>query len=294
MSAVRWVLPIGATAFVVLACAASVVPRFAPCAANDTCPYATVCEDVAAPSAVASFGSMCTWSCTTDDIDPNPCPNDVNGTRGVCAGTVGDVPVGQTDYGMCFQSCTTNDDCTSGTTCVGATIYGTTSQARVCAAVPTDELASTSWQSSTITASAASNGVQSSTYTMTFGAQTSFALGMSVGAFTATLVQVHDDVAYHALAGCTETTTYSGGVWADRPPSSTQPGNLEITGASSSTTRTGCRQADLNGTNVPGEYFITQGIAGYYLSADGSTLNMGGGYGSLPYGDSVEWTFTRQ
>jgi len=225
---------------------------------------------------------MCTWSCNDDDMDPKTCPS-----GGVCAFDVGGIDVGTNGNGMCFRSCTTSADCAEGMSCASANA----STDKVCAPVPPDAIAGTIWQSNTITATAKSNGVQTSTYTMTFGAEDGFANGMAQGAFTATLVQVYSDSIMYTYPGCTETTTYGRAVWNDRPPAQ-QPGNLDITNAASTTNRTGCKYASDNTSNEPNDYAISPGTAGYYLSGD--TMTIGGGYGSLPYGDSVNWTFTKQ
>jgi hypothetical protein len=293
LSALRFVHAGGAVACILAVIASSgggSVMRYAPCGASDTCPSATTCESIA-----TGLGPMCTWSCNDDDIDPESCPNDANGVQGVCAGSVGDVAVGSFEFGMCFQHCATTADCPDGAACVDATALGSQLQTKVCAAVPTDAIAGTSWQSATITKTAKSNGVQTSTYTMMFGAQTGYEGGMAQGTFTATLVQVYGSATLQtAYEGCTETTTYTGGMWSDRAPTSSQVGNLDITNTTSSTDRTGCTTPEWDVTGELDDYSITDGVAGYYLSTDGSTLNMGGGYGSLPYDDSVEWTFTKQ
>ncbi len=282
-----------AASIAALACAGGSVSRYAPCGATDTCPSATTCEAVSQLT-LSALGSLCTWSCNNDDFDPQTCPNDSNGNAGVCAGTVAGEPIGEGSFGLCFQFCVTNDACAPGSACVDAQLYGTQSQTKVCAPVPPDSIASTTWQSATITPTAKSNGVQTSTYTMSFGAQNGFDSGLAQGSFTATLVQVYSTTPSYTYAGCTETTTYLGGTWNDRAPTPQQPGNLGITNTTSHTDRTGCADSLANTKGEADDYDLSNGVAGYYLADSNTTMNLGGGYGSLPYDDSVEWTFTKQ
>jgi len=276
----------GAAVVAVVACSGGgSVARFAPCGATDTCPSATVCEAV-----TPSTQTLCTWSCTDDDFDQQLCPSDSTGAQGVCVSSIGETTIGQEDeYGFCFQACATGS-CPEGEVCSQATMYRGGS-AMVCLPTPADPLSGTTWTSATIPPTAQEAGVTSVTYTMTFGPTNASVDGFASGDFSATF-----DVSYGASAveraGCSETTTITGGGWVD-VPSQQGKGVFTITGTQATTTRTGCASSSDDVSNDADEYDVDtdDNGAGYGITND--TMTVAGGDGAVPLDDGSAWTFTK-
>jgi len=280
-----------AALFAIVACGTGgTVDRFAPCTTSDTCPSATVCEAVVSTSPSLNQ-TFCTWSCSDDHIGGQTCPSDANGVKGVCVSTIGNDTIGdEGEFGFCFQDCSASA-CPSNESCEQVARYaGGTGMA--CVPIPNDPLAGTSWTSTTLVASATSNGVTSSSYVITFGATSSVLDGLASGAFSATLTLQYDATAFQ-FAGCTETTTFSGGAWVDVPPTPQSPGVLGIDDMMSTTSRTGCTLSsdDVSGEQDRYDIDTTDSGAGYLLTS--TTLSIGGGNGAVPFSDATEWTFTK-
>jgi hypothetical protein len=260
----------------VLACACSSggVTRYSECTPKDTCPSPTTCE-----SPASRIPTFCTAACTTS----KDCPDD-----GVCS-----KDVGPSATPFCYQPC--SDGC-SGGRCVSAVATDTSIQ-KVCVPGIQSPIEGTSWTSKTIATQAKNADVTASTYVVTFSSGDFASDGVTVtGAFAATFTQTYDPTSISVYAGCTETTTFTGGSWSGTTGTAPSMGTLAITGAIGSTNRTGCVTATKNATNLPNIYDavvnVTPGNAPYTVDASG-VLTIGGGGGALPYADKVDWTFTK-
>jgi hypothetical protein len=287
-------------ACVALACGGGgTVARFAPCSvATDTCPSATVCETVTTTGngekQVSEGQPFCTWTCTDDDFDEQQCPTDATGVMGICVVALGDEPIGdEYNYGFCFQDCSSSAACPDGETCAPAQTFRGGTSAMVCVPTPTDALSATTWVSATIPPTAASSGVVTSTYAITFEATSAAVDGYASGAFDATLTLVYGSAAFE-LAGCTETTTFSSGIWVDVPPMQTSAGVLGLSNTSALTVRTGCNTPEEDTSTAENLYEIDTSDNGAVYNLSGSTMTIAGGAGVVPFDDDVAWTFTKQ
>ncbi len=277
MTVVRLASPL----LILLACQNGSVPTYAPCAATDTCPSSTKCEASATGGA-----TFCTKSCTTS----NDCPNDDTGAQGICSSDVGP---SATAAPFCYEACPTNG-CPLGGTCVSV-VATDTSIVTACLPGLTSPLSATSWTSTTLAPAATTKGVATSTYAIKFATGEFSPDTITVtGAFSATLTQGFN--ASSLYVGCTETTTFTGGTWMSTAQPSFTMGRIAVTGAIGSTNRTGCTDTTKNATNLANVYdaAVNQGV-GDPFNAQGTTLTItsGGGGGGLPYGDKVDWTFTK-
>jgi hypothetical protein len=287
---------------VALACGGGNVARFAPCnMSTDTCPSATTCEAVVSNSSSSSSmtigATFCTWTCSPSVFDGQSCPNDPNGVQGICVTSIDSVTTGNSSFGFCFQDCSSSGICPDGETCQKAQAYNSedeSTSAMVCVPTPNDPLSGTTWQSTTITTQPTMKGVTALTYTMTFGMTNGTAGGFASGPFSATLAQTYGASAVQ-YSGCTETTTFSGGVWADSPPTQGMAGAFTVSNAMGSTDRTGC---SANGDDVTGEMGDYDGAVNNDQNASsytvtGMTMTVRGGDGVTPYTDNANWTFTK-
>jgi hypothetical protein len=280
---------VGALLLASLSCAGS-VPRFAPCTNADTCPSGTTCESATTQiqQGTVTTPTFCTWSCSGDDaVSSQGCPS-----GGVCVGAFGSDVVGQLDdYGFCFEDCSAGQTCPDGEGCsVAQLIDG--GMTMVCVPIPSDPLSGTSWTSSTLIEPAMQVGVTTSSYTMRFAAANTGVAAFASGPFTATFVQTYDASA-PMYAGCTETTTFTGGQWVDIPPAGTKNGDINVTNAMGSTARSGCTSASDNATGVMGIYDdAVDYMNGAPYQIMGTTLTLNGTGGVVPYGNDAMWTFT--
>ena len=172
-----------------------------------------------------------------------------------------------------------------------------TSIVAVCLPGLTSPLNGTSWTSATIAPQAMNKGVATSTYVITLASGDFSPDTITVtGAFSATLTQVFSASSSYVYGGCTETTTLTGGTWTTTAEPSPTIGRITVTGATGTTNRTGCLNPAENTTNVQGLYdsAVNLGV-GDPFNTQGTTLTItsGGGGGGLPYGDKVDWTFTK-
>jgi hypothetical protein len=275
------------------------VATYAPCTAADTCPSSTTCEPSAATSTSAGGGAtFCTWSCGSSSGGTPSCPNDANGIEGVCVTSVNGTTVGgsadaglgheDTEFGFCFQDCSSGGTCPSGETCEPAQLLSGSGQAMVCMPVFKDPLSGTSWQSEQITPAPKSYGITMSTYTITFGTTTDTVSGYASGPYRAKLTELYGSLAPE-YPGCTETDAYSG-QWVDMPPTATSAGTLTVSNLVAITKRTGCTSSsdDTGG----GQYCEANGDQSASYTLSGNTMTIQGGSGITPYDVDVSWTFT--
>ena len=256
-----------------IACGDGSVPRYAQCTPTDSCPSSTTCE--APASHVPTF---CTTSCASN----SDCPND-----GVCT-----LDVGPSATPFCYQACPT-DGCPGGQ-CVSA-VATDTSIAMVCVPGITSALSGTSWKSATIATQGINAAVTASTYAIKLASGQFSADAITVtGPFSATFTQTYSASSPSVYAGCTETTTFTGGTWSTTAGATPDTGRLSVTGATGSTDRTGCASATKNTTGALGVYdaVMNASASGAPFSVQNGTLTISGGGGALPYSDKVDWTFT--
>ncbi|HEY2367723.1 MAG TPA: hypothetical protein VGH87_15105, partial [Polyangiaceae bacterium] len=137
--------------------------------------------------------------------------------------------------------------------------------------------------------------VTTSSYAVTFspGEFASDAITIT-GAFAATFTQTYSTTSPSVYAGCTETTTFTGGTWSATTGTGPDTGTLVVAGAVGSTNRTGCATATKNTTNLPGVYDTVMNVAaGAPYTVQNGALTISGGGSALPYSDKVDWTFTK-
>jgi hypothetical protein len=280
---------------IALACGeGGTVARYAPCTAADTCPSRTVCESPTFSGTGA--GTFCTYSCTQN----SDCPSDASGVSGVCLPVATPNGSVEGDYGFCFQSCAIAS-CPDDGLCLMTTSFsmfddGTMASACFPSIAMSDPLSGTTWQSTSIAPTAIQNGVTSSTYKVTFGTgtvveNTSQEISLS-GAFTATFTQLYTLGQY---AGCMETTTFTGGTWADSTtPGDTSSGGIAVTGAAGITNRTNCQLPGADLTNQTGLYdSAVDAMGGTTFIVAGTTMTFSESTGVTPYVDGNDWTFTK-
>jgi hypothetical protein len=258
----------------VLACGDGSVPRYAECTPADTCPSSTTCE-----SPATHIASLCTAACETN----HDCPN-----GGVCTSDVG-----PSATPFCYEACP-SDGCKGGA-CVSA-VATDTSIVQVCVPGFTSALAGTSWTSATLATQAQNAAITSSSYVVQLASGELSPDGITAtGAFTATFTQTYSASSPSVYAGCTETTTFTGGTWSTTNGATADAGRLTVTGAIGSTNRTGCVSATKDTTGALGVYDAVMNStgAGAPFNIQGGTLTISGGGGGLPYSDKVDWTFTK-
>ncbi len=171
-----------------------------------------------------------------------------------------------------------------------------TSIVMVCVPGFTSALAGTSWASSTLATQAQNAGVTSSSYSVQLTGGEFSPDGITVtGAFAATFTQTYGASSPSVYAGCTETTTFTGGTWSTTNGATADAGRLIVTGALGSTNRTGCASATKNTTGALGVYdaAVSSTGGGAPFTVQGGNLTISGGGGALPYSDKVDWTFTK-
>jgi hypothetical protein len=244
---------------------------------------------------VSAGPTFCTWSCNNDDFGGQSCPNDANGIQGICVTGIGNTLVGhEDDFGFCFQDCSSGGTCPDGESCQSAQAYsGGNGSTMVCVPAPTDPLSGTSWQSNTITPEA-NDGVSTSTYAITFGTATMFMSGAAIGPFSATFTQTYGASA-SSYAGCTETTTFTGGEWADVPGTTMGMGALSVSGASGSTNRTSCASSSDDVTGATGVYddAVNGQNGATYTISNTTMMTLMKDSGVTPYTGSSYWAFTK-
>lgn len=170
-----------------------------------------------------------------------------------------------------------------------------TSIQKVCVPGAESPLDGTSWTSATIATQAANVDVTSSTYAITLSSGTFQPDAITVtGAFSATFSQVFDPTSLSVYAGCTETTTFTGGTYAATSGTAPDTGTIVVMDVVGSTSRTGCVNTQKNVTNLPGVYDTVMNVTGGapYTVVNG-VLTISGGGSALPYNDKVDWTFTK-
>jgi hypothetical protein len=296
-------LLLGLIALMAFACGGGgTVPSYAPCTAADTCPTSTTCEPSSATSTSAGGGAtFCTWSCGGSGGGSPSCPKDANGVEGVCVVSVngtmvggsGDAGLGRedTEFGFCFQDCSSGGTCPSGETCEPAQLLSGSGQQRVCMPVFKDPLGGTSWQSDLITPAAKSYGITMSTYTITFGATTETVGGYASGPYRAKLTEIYGSLAFE-YAGCTETDAFTG-QWIDMPPTATSAGTLTVSNLVAITNRTGCTSSN-DDTSGEGQFCQADGDQSASYTLSGNTMTIQGGSGITPHDVNVSWTFTER
>ena len=250
------------------------LPHYSPCAGTEACSGPTTCE--APASRVPSF---CTAACTTN----KDCPDD-----GVCSSDIGPSPAP-----FCYQPCP-SDGCKGGGRCVSAVAVDTSIQ-KVCVAGIDSPLDATTWTSTTLATQAKNVDVTASSYAVTFSAGEFASDAITItGAFAATFTQTYGATSPSIYAGCTETTTFTGGTWSATSGTTPDAGTLVVAGAIGSTNRTGCVTSTKNTTNLPGVYDTVINVtAGAPYSVANGVLTISGGGSALPYADKVDWTFTK-
>jgi hypothetical protein len=191
-------------------------------------------------------------------------------------------------YGFCFQECSTGS-CPAGDTCA------TTDGVSLCVpGLDRDPLSGTTWQSTSISTTATSDGVTASTYTVTFASGAESIDGTSAtGAFSAVLTQTYSTSAKYDFAGCTETTAFTGGTWTDNTKN---PGleSFKIGDATGSTTRTGCLMGAFDTSGEQNLYDdAVDAYEGVVFRITGTTMNLPNSTAGTPYNDNSPWTFTR-
>lgn len=260
-------------ALVLIACDGG-LPHYSQCAGTAAaCSGPTTCESPA--SRVVTF---CTAACTTN----KDCPDD-----GVCS-----LDVGPSTTPFCYEACPT-DGCKGGR-CVSAVATDTSIQ-KVCVPGLESPIEGATWTSTTLATQAKNVDVTTSSYAVTFspGDFASDAITIT-GAFAATFTQTYSTTSPSVYAGCTETTTFTGGTWSATTGTTTGTGSLVVAGAVGSTNRTGCVTATKNTTNLPGVYDTVMNVtAGAPYVVTSGVLTISGGGSALPYSDKVDWTFTK-
>ena len=249
------------------------LPHYSPCTAGEACSGPTTCE--APAPRVATF---CTAACATY----KDCPDD-----GVCSSDIG-----PSATPFCYQPCP-SDGCKGGR-CVSAVATDTSIQ-KVCVPGLESPIEGATWTSTTIATQAKNVDVTTSSYAVTFspGEFASDAITIS-GAFAATFTQTYSASSPSVYAGCTETTTFTGGTWSAATGTTPDTGALVIAGAVGSTNRTGCVTPAKNTTNLTGVYDTEIDVtAGAPYSVTNGVLTISGGGSALPYSDKVDWTFTK-
>lgn len=171
-----------------------------------------------------------------------------------------------------------------------------TSIVQVCVPGFTSPLAGTKWTSTTIAPQAQNASITASSYSIVLAGGEFMPDAITVtGAFSATFTQTYGTTSPSVYAGCTETTTFTGGTWSTTAGATPDTGMLTVTGAIGSTDRTGCASPTKNTTGALGVYDAVMNVSngGAPFTVQGGTLTLGGGGGALPYSDKVDWTFTK-
>jgi hypothetical protein len=168
-----------------------------------------------------------------------------------------------------------------------------TSIEKVCVPGLESPIEGATWTSTTIATQAKNADVTSSSYAITLGSGDFAADAITItGAFSATFTQTFDPTSISVYAGCTETTTFTGGTWSATSGTVADTGTLVVANVVGATNRTGCVTTTKNVTNLPGVYDTVMNVTGGApYNVKNGVLTISGGGSALPYADKVDWTF---